>query len=81
MEQGIDMTVPTKHYNRLVKEGKTADAAAFMSIQVGAPWSPGRLQEAGLPAEHGVHKCLHCGKEETDEGYPFWECPRVCQNP
>ena len=81
MSDGVDMTVSTKHHNRLVKDGRTAEAAALMSIQAGALWSPARLQEAGLPAENGVHKCPLCGKVETDEGHLFWECPKVCQNP
>ena len=59
MADGVDMTVSTKHYNRLVKDGRTADAAAFMSIQAGALWSPARLQEAGLPAEYGVGAQVH----------------------
>ena len=81
MEKGVDMSVSSKHYNRLVKEGKTAEASALMSIQSGALWSPQRLQEAGIEAESGVHKCPLCGKEGTDEGHLFWECPKVCQNP
>ena len=51
---GVDMTVSTKHYNRLVIDGRTAEAGALMSIQAGALWSPTRLQEAGLPAEWGA---------------------------
>ena len=81
MERGVDMTVSNKHYNRLVKERKTAEASALMSIQTGALWSPQRLQEADIPAENGAHKCPLCGKEGTDEGHLFWECPKVCQNP
>ena len=79
MQKGVDMSVSTKHYNRLVKEGKTAEASALMSIQSGALWSPQRLEEAGIEAENGVHKCPLCGKEGTDEGHLFWECPKVCQ--
>ena len=81
MEKGVDMTVSNKHYNRLVKEGRTAEASALMSIQTGALWSPQRLQEADIPTETGVHKGPFCGKEGTDEGHMFWECPKVCQNP
>ena len=81
MEHGVDMTVSNKHYNRLVKEGKTAEASALMSIQTGALWSPQRLQEALIPTEDGAHKCPLCGKVDTDEGHLFWECTKVCQNP
>ena len=56
MEDGVDMTVSNKHYNRLVRESKTVEAAAFMSIARGAPWSPARLQEAGIQAGEGGHK-------------------------
>ena len=76
MEKGVDMSVSSKHYNRLVKEGKTAEASALMSIQFGALWSPQRLDAAGIAAEGGVHKCPLCGKEGTDEGHLFWECPK-----
>ena len=67
MADEVDMTVSTKHYNRFVKDGRTAEAAALMSIHAGALWSPARLQEAGLPAENGVHKCPLCGKEGMDQ--------------
>ena len=77
MAEGVDMTVSTKQYDRIVKDGRTADAAALMSKQAGALWSPARLREAGLPAEHGMHKCPLYGKEETDEGHLYWECHKV----
>ena len=57
MSDGVDMTVSTGHNTGLVKGDRTAEAVALMSIQAGALWSPPRLREAGLPAEHGVHKC------------------------
>ena len=69
MADGGDMTVSTKHYNRLVKEGMTTEAAALMSVQTGALWNPARFQKADLPAEQGVHKCPLCCKEGTDEGH------------
>ena len=68
MEQGIDLTVSTRHYNRLVKEGKTDKAAALMSIETGALWSPARMEEAGIPHETGAseHKCPLCGAANVD---------------
>ena len=73
MEHGVDMTVSNKHYNRLVKEGKTAEASALMSIQTGALWSPQRLHEAQIPTEEGAHTCPLCGMVDTDEGHLFWD--------
>ena len=60
MADGVDMIVSNKRYNRLVKDGRTAEASALMSIQTGALWSAQRLQEADIPAETGVHKCPLC---------------------
>ena len=73
MEQGVDLTVSTRHYNMLVKEGKTDKAAAFRSIQTCALWSPARMEEAGIPYEPEAdgHKCPLCGAHNVDEGHPF----------
>ena len=81
MEARMDMTVTNKHYNRLVKKGKTVEAAALMSIGTGALWCPARLHEAKIPHEGEGHACPLCGKLGTHEGHLFWECPMVCQNP
>ena len=80
MDQGIDWSVSNRHYNKLVKDGKTDKAAALMSIQTGALWNPARLAEAGIETPEGGHKCPLCGEPNTDEGHLFWQCPRVCQN-
>ena len=56
MEEGGDLTVSNKHYNRLIKDGKTAQAAALMSIQTGALWCPASLNEAGITHEGSGHK-------------------------
>ena len=80
MEEGVDHTVSKKHYNRLIKDGKSAEATALMSIESGVLWCPARWEEAGIPHEGEGHKCPVCGKDGTDEGHLFWECPKVCQN-
>ena len=82
MENGVDMSVPIRHYNRLVKNGQTDKAPALASINAGALWCPARLEEAGIKNQDGsdVHKCPLCGAPSTNEGHLFWECPKVLQN-
>ena len=47
MENGEDLSVSVRHYNRLVKDGHTDKAAALASITAGALWCPARLEEVG----------------------------------
>eukprot|EP00973_Karenia_brevis_P082824 11483306-Karenia_brevis.AAC.1 len=62
MEQGLDLTVTTKHCNWYIKQGKMSQAGALMAVLTGALWPGDRLQE-----EDPMHRCPHCQKAEYDE--------------
>eukprot|EP00973_Karenia_brevis_P015399 2106131-Karenia_brevis.AAC.1 len=38
MENGLDLTLTTKHYNWYIKQGKMPQAGAIMTVLTGALW-------------------------------------------
>eukprot|EP00973_Karenia_brevis_P033813 4665377-Karenia_brevis.AAC.1 len=55
MEQGLDLTVKTKHYNWHIKQRIMNQAGALLAVLTGALWPGERFQE-----EDPIHKCPHC---------------------
>eukprot|EP00973_Karenia_brevis_P072275 10041052-Karenia_brevis.AAC.1 len=45
MEQGLDLTLTTKHYNWYIKNSKMSQAGAMMAIATGALWPGVRLDQ------------------------------------
>ena len=79
MEQGVDMAVSNRHYNRLVKEGKT-DKAAALSIQSGALWSLARMNEAGIPCDEGGTPAPYAGHRMLIKDIYFLGVPQILPN-
>ena len=79
LKEGADISVAQRHYKKLVHAGRHAEAGALMNTYAGACWSPARLLEEGIiTAKEAV--CPRCGHQQADEGYLYWECPKVQEN-
>ena len=75
MEEGADVSVAQRHYEKLIHAGKHGEAGALMTICTGACWSPARLLEEDIiPTEEAI--CPLCGKHGVDEGHVFWGMPK-----
>eukprot|EP00973_Karenia_brevis_P021062 2896358-Karenia_brevis.AAC.1 len=55
MEQGLVLTVTTKHYNCYIKQGKMSQAGALMAVLTGARWPGERFKE-----DDPIHKRPRC---------------------
>eukprot|EP00973_Karenia_brevis_P041119 5689420-Karenia_brevis.AAC.1 len=44
MENGLDLTLTTKHYNLYINQGKMSQAGAIMAVLTGALWPGARLE-------------------------------------
>eukprot|EP00973_Karenia_brevis_P017391 2384891-Karenia_brevis.AAC.1 len=66
MEEGLDMTMVSKH-----KNGKMPQAGAIMAIYTGALWPGDRLD----PGDER-YGCPFCGEPNYDEIHMFYTCPR-----
>eukprot|EP00973_Karenia_brevis_P010824 1464760-Karenia_brevis.AAC.1 len=66
MEQGLDLTLTTKHYNCYIKHRKMCQAGAIMAVFIGALW-PGD----GLELGDDIHKCALCQEAGYDEIHPL----------
>eukprot|EP00973_Karenia_brevis_P050108 6954302-Karenia_brevis.AAC.1 len=75
MENGLDLTLTTKHYNWYVKQGKMSQAAAIMAVFTGAS-RPG----ARLELEDEMYKCPFCHMAGYDEIHLFYTCPKLITN-
>eukprot|EP00973_Karenia_brevis_P032241 4444300-Karenia_brevis.AAC.1 len=62
MEDGLDLTLTTKHFNWYVKQGKMPQAGAIMAIFTEALWPEDRLDP-----QDQMYKCLFCQMAGCDE--------------
>eukprot|EP00973_Karenia_brevis_P074045 10291029-Karenia_brevis.AAC.1 len=72
MENGLDLTLTTKHYHWYIKQGKVSQACAPLAVYTGALWPADRLESSD-----NVYKCLFCQQAGYDEIHLFYTCLKL----